>query len=112
MPFAVIWANRMPPRVLPSAPKRSAGDRTRPELAHRRGRLVEMISYVAARYFSRPNYLRRGGLPYYSVFGLHVLHPRDWAGEAAEAIRRARVWLKKKDQRLPGEDAPRRRSNP
>lgn len=67
-PFAVMWANRMPRRVLPV--RRADAPLIDPE------RLVPtdvedfgaLVTLLCDRYFSRPNYLRVAGGLYFSIF--------------------------------------------
>jgi hypothetical protein len=67
-PFAVMWANRMPRRVLPV---RRAD---RPVIDPERlvptdvDDFVALVRYLAERYFVRDHYLRVGGRAYFSIF--------------------------------------------
>jgi hypothetical protein len=67
-PFALMWANRMPRRVLPvrrvDVPVIEA-DRLVPSDVDD---FVAFVRYVAERYFVRPNYLRVDGRAYFSIF--------------------------------------------
>ncbi|MFT5052458.1 MAG: hypothetical protein ACI8QZ_003891 [Chlamydiales bacterium] len=92
-PFAVMWANRMPRRVLPV---RSADE---PVIADERrvpsdvADFVELISTVARAYFKRDNYIHVDGRPYFSIYDSTFFLEElglDWA---REAIRAARAWL-------------------
>lgn len=93
-PFAVMWANRMPRRVLPvksTGPPTITSDRLVPTDVED---FVALIQMVARTYFKRPNYLTVGGVPYFSIFDstffVRELGP-EWA---REAITRAREWLR------------------
>jgi hypothetical protein len=93
-PFALMWANRMPRRVLPV---RSAdlpvieGERLVPSDVED---FLALIRYCAERYFARPNYLRIHTRPYFSIFDSSFFLRELGLQNAAEAIRRARQWLK------------------
>ena len=89
-PFALMWANRMPRRVLPV--RRGDVPIIDPE------RLVSsdiadfgtLIAHVAERYFVRDNYVRLEGRPYFSIFD-STYFVRELGVEAArEAITGAR----------------------
>jgi hypothetical protein len=67
-PFAVMWANRMPRRVLPVLrPEAPLIDPAR-EVSSDVADFVQLIEHLADRYFRRPNYLRLAGVPYFSIF--------------------------------------------
>jgi hypothetical protein len=99
-PFALMWANRMPRRVLPvrraDAPV-IEGDRLVPSDV---GDFVNLIDYVATRYFARPNYLRVDGKPYFSIFDSTFFLNELGLADAAKAIRLARRRLVERG--LPG----------
>lgn len=100
MPFAVMWANRLPRHVLPV--RRAdlpviEGQRRVPTDAED---FVELIAHVAERYFRRPNYLTVGGLPYLSIFDSTFFISEMGAEAAKRAIAAARSWLA--DHGLPG----------
>lgn len=92
-PFAVMWANRMPRRVLPvrraDLPVIDATRQVPSDVAD----FLRFIQTLAAQYFARPNYLRIRGKSYLSIFDstffLRELGPEN----AALAIREARAWL-------------------
>ncbi|MCE9636353.1 MAG: glycoside hydrolase family 99-like domain-containing protein [Planctomycetes bacterium] len=99
-PFAVMWANRMPRRVLPV--RRAdlpviEGDRLVPSDVED---FVELVAYLAERYFARPNYLLRDGRAYFSIFDTNFFLRELGLDAAADAIRRARAWLR--DHGFPG----------
>jgi hypothetical protein len=97
-PFALMWANRMPRRVLPvtrsdlpviEADRRVDSDRED---------FVRFTSYVAERYFTRPNYVRVHGKAYLSIFDstffvreLGVPGAREAVAAARAALARARL---------------------
>ncbi len=92
-PFALMWANRMPRRVLPvrraDTPVIEA-DRLVPSDVDD---FVALVRYVAERYFVRDNYLRVGGAAYFSIFDSTVLLQELGADGARIAITRAREML-------------------
>ncbi len=93
-PFALMWANRLPRHVLPVrradlpvvGPERlvpSDGDD-----------FVAFVQHLAGRYFAHPSYLRVRGAPYLSIFdSTHFVRELGPLG-AAEAVARARGWLR------------------
>jgi len=92
-PFAVMWANRMPRRVLPvrssSDPVLSDDRRVPSDVPD----FVELIATLARQYFHRENYIRVDGRPYLSIYDSTFFIEElglDWA---REAIRAARSWL-------------------
>ena len=93
LPFAVMWANRMPRRVLPV--RRADLPVIDPSrlLSSDADDFVAMIRHVAERYFARGNYLRVGGKPYFSIFDSTFFIQELGAAAAAEAIARAKSWL-------------------
>ena len=93
-PFAVMWANRMPRRVLPvrraDAPV-IEGERLVPsDVAD----FVALVTFVAERYFVRPNYLRVAGRPYFSIFDSTFFVKELGLEQAAQAVRAARRRLR------------------
>ena len=89
-PFALMWANRMPRRVLPV---RRADlpviDPTR-LVATDIADFGAMFELLCARYFSRPNYLRLDGRVYFSIFDSTYFLKELGPDGAREAIERAR----------------------
>lgn len=92
-PFACMWANRMPRRVLP------VRRRDLPVVADERRvpsdveDFVRFVSVLAESYFARPNYLTVGGRSYLSIYDSSFF-VRELGLEAArEAIGEARAWL-------------------
>ena len=93
LPFAAMWANRMPRRVLPV--KRSDGPIVDParEVPSDVADFVELIGTIARNYFTRENYLRVDGKRYFSIYDSTFFLAElglDWARQAIEAARR---WL-------------------
>jgi hypothetical protein len=93
LPFAVMWANRMPRRVLPvrraDVPVIDPSRLVPSDVDD----FVAMIRYVAERYFTRPNYLRVAGKPYFSIFDSTFFIQELGPAAAREAIAAARRWL-------------------
>ncbi len=93
-PFALMWANRMPRRVLPV--RRSdlpviAGDRlVKTDVED----FVAFVAYVAERYFTRETYLRVDGRAYLSIFDTTFFIRELGVEGATAAISAARAWLR------------------
>ncbi|MCB9592622.1 MAG: glycoside hydrolase family 99-like domain-containing protein [Sandaracinaceae bacterium] len=99
-PFAVMWANRMPRRVLPvrraDLPVIDESRRVSSDVDD----FVELIAYLAERYFGREAYVCVDGKPYFSIFDT-TFFIRELGLEGARlAIAEARAWLV--DHGLPG----------
>ena len=92
-PFALMWANRMPRRVLPV--RRADVPVIDPErlVPSDVDDFVRLIAHVATRYFRLPTYLRRGGLPYFSIFDSTFFLRELGLDDARLAIAEARRWL-------------------
>jgi hypothetical protein len=92
-PFALMWANRMPRRILPV--KRPVG----PEITAERlvysdpDDFLAFVQHLADRYFARPSYWRHGGAPYLSIFDTNFFLRDLGLDQAAIAIARAKRWL-------------------
>jgi len=93
MPFACMWSNRMPRRVLPvrrsDVPVISEERRVPSDVDD----FVEMVATIARSYMSRPNYLRVDGRSYLSIYDSSYFMLELGCEAAAEAIRLARRWL-------------------
>jgi hypothetical protein len=89
-PFALMWANRMPRRVLPvrrtDLPD-SDPDRHVPSDVDD---FVALIEFVAERYMRRPNYVRVDGRAYFSIFDSSFFLRELGLDAAREALARAR----------------------
>lgn len=100
MPFAVMWANRMPRRVLPvrraDLPVIDASRRVPSDEED----FVELVGMLAREYFHRPNYLRVGGDLYLSIFDTTFFLLELGLDGARRAIAAARCRLQ--DQGLGG----------
>lgn len=89
-PFALMWANRMPRRVLPVArtdtPVIEADRLVDTDVAD----FVALLDYLAERYFARANYVRVDGRVYFSIFDATFFISELGRELAREAIARAR----------------------
>jgi hypothetical protein len=93
-PFAVMWANRMPRRVLPVArAELPVIDRERLVSSDVED-FVELIRLCATQYMSKRSYLRVDGRLYFSIFDSSFFVRELGHAQAQEAIRRARAWLR------------------
>ncbi len=94
MPFACMWANRMPRRVLPvsraDAPVLDPSRRVPADVAD----FVEFIQMLAGNYFHRPNYLRVDGSLYLSIYDSTFFLQELGLDDARQAITLARNWLR------------------
>lgn len=92
-PFALMWANRMPRRILPV---RRADlpviDETR-RVESDEEDFERLIATVAEGYFRRDNYLRIEGRAYFSIYDSTFFLRELGAEGARRAIERARRWL-------------------
>ncbi len=96
MPFAVMWANRMPRRVLPVRLPREARIDPARRVSSDCEDFVRLVSMLAENYFSRPNYLRLSGRSYFSIFdSTHFMRELGFEG-ARRAIAAARRYLAEK----------------
>lgn len=92
-PFAVMWANRMPRRVLPvrraDLPVIDPARLVPSDVDD----FVALVRYLAERYFVRDNYLRIAGRAYFSIFDSTFFLQELGADAARQAIARAREML-------------------
>ncbi len=89
--FAVMWANRMPHRVLPMR----VVDPLAP-MGHRKvytdsDDLAALIDDWGARYFSRADYWKLGGVPYWSIYDTSLFVRQTGLREAERAIARVKA---------------------
>ena len=93
-PFAVMWANRMPRRILPVRdPSAGVIDSARqvPSDVEDFTRLVQM---AATSYFCRDNYVRVAGATYFSIYDSTFFLRELGVEWARVAIARARDWMR------------------
>jgi hypothetical protein len=94
MPFACMWSNRLPRRVLPVArvdlpvldPARAVPSDV--------DDFVRFVAMLAANYFVRPNYATVGGRSYLSIFDSTFFVRELGVEHAGAAVRAARAWLR------------------
>ncbi|MBX3464387.1 MAG: glycoside hydrolase family 99-like domain-containing protein [Planctomycetes bacterium] len=99
MPFACMWANRLPRRVLPvvraDTPVLDPARRVPTDVDD----FVALVAMLATRYFARPNYVTVGGRSYLSIFD-STFFVRGLGIEGARtAIAAARGWLREHGHR-------------
>jgi hypothetical protein len=89
-PFALMWANRMPRRVLPV--RRADLPVIDPERLVRTDveDFVRLVETLAERYFARPGYVTVEGRPYLSIYDATFFVRELGPAAAAEAVRAAR----------------------
>lgn len=93
-PFALMWANRMPRRVLPvRRPEAAVIDPSR-RVTSDVNDFLAFISMLAANYFQRPNYLRVEGAVYLSIFDSTFFIKELGLAGARSAIAEARRRLR------------------
>jgi hypothetical protein len=98
-PFACMWANRMPRRVLPVTradlpvldPARFVSSDV--------DDFVRFVAMLAANYFVRPNYVTVGGASYLSIFDSTFFVKELGIAGARAAITAARTWLREHGHR-------------
>lgn len=99
-PFALMWANRMPRRVLPvrraDLPVIDGARRVESDAED----FVELVATLGERYFHRPNYVTVEGRLYFSIFDSTFFLRELGLEQARLAIAGARRWLA--DHGLPG----------
>ena len=92
-PFACMWANRMPRRVLPvrraDVPVLDSSRRVSSDVDD----FVRFVAMLAENYFSRPNYLTVEGRSYLSIYDSTFFLEELGLDAATRAIGRAREWL-------------------
>jgi hypothetical protein len=92
-PFACMWANRMPRRVLPVAradlPVLDPSRFVPSDVAD----FVRFVAMLATNYFARPNYLTVGGRSYLSIFDATFFVKELGVDGARAAVTAARRWL-------------------
>ena len=92
-PFACMWANRLPRRVLPvPRSEREVVDPSR-RVATDMEDFVAFVRMLAENYFVRPNYLRVEDRAYFSIYDSTFFIKELGAAAATEAIAGARSWL-------------------
>jgi hypothetical protein len=96
-PFALMWANRMPRRVLPvrrdDVPVIDPSRQVPSDVDD----FVRFVLYVAERYFTRSTYLRLDGRAYFSIFDSTFFIRELGAEQTRQAIIAARAALHSRD---------------
>jgi hypothetical protein len=92
-PFALMWANRMPRRVLPVRRVDVPVIEDERLVPSDVDDFVTLIEYLAERYFVREEYVRVGGRAYFSIFDSTFFCKELGVEGAREAVRRARAML-------------------
>jgi hypothetical protein len=94
MPFACMWANRMPRRVLPvrraDLPVIDEDRRVTSDADD----FVRFVAMLAQNYFVRPNYVTVAGRSYFSIFDSTFFVKELGLDGARSAIAAARAWLR------------------
>ncbi|MBM3991940.1 MAG: hypothetical protein FJ298_13155 [Planctomycetes bacterium] len=93
--FALMWANRMPRRVLPVRPSDLLVIDPARLVPSDVDDFVTLIAYLAERYFVRSEYLRVQGRLYFSIFDTSFFLRELGLDSAREAIERAREHLRR-----------------
>ncbi len=92
-PFALMWANRMPRKVLPVKNAQDSGVHPDRFVYTDPDDFLTLIRYLAERYFLRPNYFRLDGRLLFSIFDSTFFIRQMGAKTARETIREARRTL-------------------
>lgn len=94
LPFACMWANRMPRRVLPvrrvDLPVLEPGRQVPTDGDD----FVRFVALLATRYFVQPNYVTVGGRSYLSIYDSTFFVRELGRDRASAAIAAARAWLR------------------
>jgi hypothetical protein len=93
-PFALMWANRMPRRVLPV--RRADAPVIDPDrlVSSDVDDFVALVRHFAERYFVRENYVRVDGRSYFSIFDSTFFIRELGRDGVRAAIEQARAWLR------------------
>src|SRR5690606_13052957 len=92
-PFALMWANRMPRRVLPVRDKGAAVIDPSRQVPADVDDFVALVCYLGERYFARENYIRVNGAAYFSIFDSSFFLRELGRDQARQAIALARAAL-------------------
>jgi hypothetical protein len=91
--FALMWANRMPRRVMPvKNPEAALIDPQRLVYTDPED-FLSFIKWIGEHYFSHPNYLRLGNAAYLSIFDTTFFLRQLGPERVRQAIAAARSWL-------------------
>lgn len=92
-PFACMWANRMPRRVLPVVRPDLPVIEDDRRVSSDAEDFVRFVAMLAENYFTRPNYVTVAGRSYLSIFDSTFFVRELGAAGARDAIAAARRWL-------------------
>ncbi|MFH0780929.1 MAG: glycoside hydrolase family 99-like domain-containing protein [Pseudomonadota bacterium] len=92
--FALMWANRMPRRVMPVKDKDAAVIDAQRLVYTDPEDFLAFIHLIGERYFSHPNYLRVDDAAYLSIFDTTFFLRQLGLETARQAIALARDWLR------------------
>jgi len=93
MPFACMWANRLPRRVLPVARADVPVLDPSRDVPTDVDDFVQFVAMLAANYFGRPNYLTVEGRCYLSIYDSTFFVKELGVANARLAVAAARRWL-------------------
>lgn len=99
MPFACMWANRMPRRVLPVRRADLPVLDPARAVASDVDDFVRFVAMLAENYFAQPNYVTVGGRSYLSIFDSTFFVRELGPAGARAAIAAARAWLRERGHR-------------
>jgi hypothetical protein len=99
VPFACMWANRMPRRVLPVRRAEAPVLDPSREVPSDVDDFVRFVAMLAERYFVRDHYVTVGGRSYLSIFDSTFFVQELGLDGAKAAIRAARAWLREHGHR-------------
>ncbi|MCR9244753.1 MAG: glycoside hydrolase family 99-like domain-containing protein [bacterium] len=99
MPFACMWANRMPRRVLPVTRRDAAVISSDRHVDTDAEDFVRFVAMLANNYFARPNYVTVAGRSYLSIFDSSFFVNELGRDQARAAITAARRWLREHGHR-------------
>jgi len=91
--FALMWANRMPRRVMPVKDPQAALIDPQRLVYTDPADFLTFIQHVGRHFFSHPGYLRVEGAAYLSIFDTTFFLRQLGHGKARRAIADARSWL-------------------
>ncbi|MHC5037133.1 MAG: glycoside hydrolase family 99-like domain-containing protein [Planctomycetota bacterium] len=94
-PFAVMWANRLPRRILPVKRREDPVVEKAREVPSDVEDFIALIRYLAGRYFSKPNYFHLDGKPFFSIYDSTFFLRELGEENAARALAGAREWLRR-----------------
>ncbi len=95
--FALMWANRMPRRVMPVKDPQAALIDPQRLVYTDPDDFLAFVQHVGTRFFANPCYLRLNGAAYLSIFDTTFFLRQMGFENARKAIARARSWLAAED---------------